>query len=197
MICSWVKVCVAFAVVGLGAVWVTSALADDWVFYGGSLEGEIKGATLRDWYTLNRLKPVPKEEATAYHYYDQDSIGSNYPYGGGIVRVWERFVLQRETKSYDEAREEIQREEEARLKRKISAMDYAWLFLHTVNRATKQIETLYEINCDTREFFIMEVNYYDRVEKRMSRETNMEMTFWIPVRPETLMEALCEKLCTQ
>jgi hypothetical protein len=146
---------------------------------------------------LNRLRPVPKDEATAYHYYDQDSIASNAPYPGGIVRVWERFVLRKETMTYDEAREEIQREEEARLKRKISTMDYAWLFVHTVNRATKQVETLYEINCDTREFFIMEVNYYDKAEKRMSREVNMEMTFWIPIRPETLMETLCEKLCTQ
>ena len=195
MRCSWVKVCIIVAVAGLAAVGATGARADDWVFYGGSHEGEINRAMLRDWYTLNRLKPVPKDEATAYHYYDQDSVASNAPYPGGIVRVWERFVLQKETKSYDESKEEIQREEEARLKRKISVLDYAWLFLYTVNRATKQIETLYEINCDTKEFFIMEVNYYDRAEKRMSRETNMEMTFWITIRPETMMEALYRRVC--
>lgn len=191
------KLGVMLAAVGLAVLVNADVQGDDWVFYGGGSEGETRGSTLRDWYALNRLKPVPKNEATTHHYYDRDSIGSNYPYAGGIVRVWEKAVFQRETKSYEEAREEVEREEETRLNRKLTVLDYAWLFPHAINRATKEIETLYEINCDTGDFIILEVNYYDKAEKRMSRETNMEMTLWVAIRPETMMEVLSQAVCKE
>jgi Surface-adhesin protein E len=186
---------VILAVVGLSIFAFSEVRGDDWVFYGGSREKGVKESTLRDWYLLNRLRPVPKNEATTYHYYDRDSVASNYPYPGGIVRVWEKYVFERETKTYEEVREEIEKEEEARLKRKLNPLDYGWLFPFVANRATKEVTTLYEINCDTREFFIMEVNQYDKAEKRMTRETNMEMTLWVVIQPETIMELLCKEVC--
>jgi hypothetical protein len=81
------------------------------------------------------------------------------------------------------------------LKRKIISLDYGWLFLFAANRATKEVTTLYEINCDTREFFILEVNQYDKAERRMTRETNMDMTLWVAIQPETMMELLTNELC--
>ena len=186
---------VILAVVGLSIFAFSEAWGDDWVFYGGSREERVKESTLRDWYVLNRLRPLPKNEATTHHYYDRDSVASNYPYPGGIVRVWEKYVFQRETKTYEEVREGIEKEEEKRLKRKLNTLDYGWLFLFAANRATKEVMTLYEINCDTREFFIMEVNQYDKAEKRMTRETNMEMTLWVVIQPETIMELLRKEVC--
>lgn len=192
---SSVKPGLILIIVGLAVLAHGEARGDNWVFYGGTQEEKIGESALRDWYVSNRLRPVAKNEATAYHYYDRDSVASNYPYSGGIVRVWEKYVFQRETKTYEEAREEIEREEEARLKRKISALDYGWLFLSAANRATREVTTLYEINCDTREFFILEVNQYDKAERRMTRETNMEMTLWVAVQPETMLELLSREIC--
>jgi hypothetical protein len=193
---SSVKPGLILVIVGLAVLAHAEARGDDWVFYGGSGEQGVQESALRDWYVSNRLRPLPKNEATAYHYYDRDSIASNYPYSsGGIVRVWEKYIFERETKTYDEAREEIEREEEARLKRKISPLDYGWLFLYAANRATKEVTTLYEINCDSKEFFILEVNQYDKAEKRMTRETNMEMTLWVAIQPETMMELLANEVC--
>jgi Surface-adhesin protein E len=187
---------VILVVVGLAVLAHAEVRGDDWVFYGGSREQGVKESALRDWYVSNRLRPLPKNEATAYHYYDRDSIASNYPYSsGGIVRVWEKYVFQRETKTYEEARVEIEKEEEKRLKRKINVLDYGWLFPFAANRATKEVTTLYEINCDTGEFFILELNQYDKAERRMTRETNMEMTLWVPIRPETMLELLCKQVC--
>ena len=108
----------------------------------GERTGRDKETTLRDWSQLNSLKPVLRTEAKTFHYYNGDSVASNSPFAGGTVRVWEKSVLQRQTKTYEEARQEIQREEEARSKRKISTLDYAWLFPRTVNRASKEITTL-------------------------------------------------------
>lgn len=152
---------------------------------------------LRDWSRLNALKPVPKTEARTYHYYDLDSVAANSPFPGGSVRVWEKSVLQTEIKSYEEAREEIKEEEEARLKRKITVLDYAWLFPLAVNRATKESETSYTIDCDGREFFILEVNNYDKAGKRMTREANMTMDLWFPIQPDTMMELLYKEACTR
>ena len=152
---------------------------------------------LRDWSRLNALTPVPKTEARTYHYYDLDSVAPNSPFPGGSVRVWEKSVLQTEIKSYEEAREEIKEEEEARLKRKITVLDYAWLFPLAVNRATKESETSYNRDCDGREFFILEVNNYDKAGKRMTREANMTMDLWFPIQPETMMELLRKEVCTQ
>jgi Surface-adhesin protein E len=186
---------VILAVIGLAMLACAEARGDDWVFYGGSREEGVEESALRDWYVLNKLSLVSKAEATAYHYYDRDSVASNSPFPGGIVRVWEKYVFQRETKTYEEAREEIKKEEEARLKRRINQLDYVWLFPFAVTRATKETATLYEINCDTREFFLMEVNHYDKEGKRMTRETNMDMTLWIPIQPETMLELLSKEVC--
>ena len=185
-------VIIGFSIFASAEVW-----GDDWVFYGGSGQGEVKELLLRDWSRLNKLKPVPKTEAKTYHYYDQDSVASNSPFPGGIVRVWEKAALQKEIESYEEAREEIKKEEEIRLGRKINVLDYAWLFPLAVNRASKETETLYEIDCDSREFFILEVNNYDKARQRMTRETNMAMDLWFPIQPETVMELLYKEVCKQ
>jgi len=189
-----VKLGIIFAV-GLSIFAFSEVRADDWVFYGGSGQGEEKELILRDWSRLNKLKPVPKTEARTYHYYDRDSVASNSPFPGGSVRVWEKAVLQKEIKSYEEAREEIKEEEETRLKRKINVLDYAWLFPLAVNRASKETETLYDIDCDSREFFILEVNNYDKAGKRMTREANMVMDLWFPIQPGTMMEVLYNEVC--
>ncbi len=186
---------VILVAVGLALLAHAEVRGDDWVFYGGSREETVEGSTLRDWYVLNKRGLVPKTEATAYHYYDRDSAASNSPFPGGIVRVWEKYILQRETKTYDEAREDIEKEEEARLKREISPLDYGWLFLFATNRATKEVATLYEINCDSQEFFILEVNHYDKAGKRMTRETNSNPDLWFPIRPETMLELLSKEVC--
>ena len=146
---------------------------------------------------MNKLKPVPKAEAKTFHYYDQDSVASNSPFPGGSVRVWEKAVLQREIAGYDEAREKIKKEEETRLRRKINVLDYAWLFPLAVNRASKETETLYDIDCDSREFFILEVNNYDKEGKRMTREASAAMDLWFPLQPDTLMGLLYQEVCKQ
>jgi len=183
--------------VGLAVLASTEVWGEDWVFYGGSAQGEEKKLILRDWSRLNKLKPVPKAEAKTFHYYDQDSVASNSPFPGGSVRVWEKAVLQREIESYEEAREKIKREEETRLKRKINVLDYAWLFPLAVNRASKETETLYDIDCDSREFFILEVNNYDKEGKRMTREASAAMDLWFPLQPDTLMGLLYQEVCKQ
>ena len=192
-----VKFGVILAIVGFSIFASAEVWGDDWVFYGGSSQGEVKELILRDWSRLNKFKPVPKTEAKTFHYYDQDSVASNSPFPGGSVRVWEKAVLQREIESYDEAREEIKKEEETRLKRKINVLDYAWIFPLAVNRASKETETLYDIDCDSREFFIFEVNNYDKAGKRMTRETNMAMDLWFPIQPGTMMELLYKEVCKQ
>ncbi len=182
-------------VIGMVLILFGKTWADEWIFYAASIAGADPGMTLRDWYIMNRIEPLPKKEAGAYHYYDRDSIGGNIGFPGGIFRVWEKYVAQRDTKSYEEAKAEVEKEEEQRLKRKLSALDYGWLFPLAVNRATKEIHTLYEINCDSREFIILEVNHYDKDGKRMTRDTNMEMDLWYPIEPGTVMESLFLQIC--
>lgn len=172
-----------------------SARGDDWAFYSGSGEKKDRGKVLTDWSVLNGLKPVVKTEATTYHYYDRDSVASNSPFPGGIVRVLEKSVLKRQTKSYEETREEMEREEEIRLNREINVLDYAWLFPLAVKRAAKETTTLFEINCDSREFFILEVNQYDKAGKRMTRELAMDRRLWYRIQPGTVMGKLFKEVC--
>jgi hypothetical protein len=188
-----VKLWMILVVAGLVAG--TAAWGDDWAFYGGSGQEGVEESILRDRYVLNRYRPVPKEEAKTYHYYDPDSAASNSPYSGSVVRVWEKSVLQKETKGYDDAREEVQREEEARLGRPINVLDYGRLFPLAVNRATKETATLLEINCASRQFIVLEIDNYDKTGKRMTRETTMAMDLWFHIQPETMMEALYQIVC--
>jgi Surface-adhesin protein E len=181
--------------VGITVFACTEVLADDWIFYGGSGQEGVEESILRDRYVLNRYRPVLREEARTYHYYDPDSVAADSPYSGSIVRVWERSVLQKETKGYDNAREEVQTEEEARLGRKINVLDYARLFPLAVNRATKETTTLLEINCASRQFIVLEIDNYDKTGKRMTRETTMAMDLWFHIQPETMMEALYRLVC--
>jgi hypothetical protein len=183
------------AAVALVILSPTVVRADDWAFYAGSRQGEVHDSTLREWYALNRLNPVSESEATALHYYDRDSVASNSPFPGGTVRVWEKSILKKATKSYEDAKTEIEREEEARLNRKISVLDYGWLFPMAVNRATKEITIFLEINCDTNEFFIKEANTYDKTGERMTREIIPDEYFWSPIRSGTIMEVLSRKVC--
>lgn len=182
---------------GLLAFAVADARGEEWVSYAASRLTGDTGPALRDWYGLNRLTPVPEAGARALHYYDQDSVASNFPYPGGIVRVWEKAVVQQETKRYAKAREEVEREEAKKLRRKLTVLDMASVFPLAVNRATKEITTLYEINCDTLEFFILEANNYDAAGDRIAREANFDMNLWISVRPGTVMEVLSKKMCEQ
>jgi hypothetical protein len=175
----------------------TDARAEEWAYYAGSNMPGDTGPALRDWYGLNRLKPLAESEAPALHYYDQDSVASNFPYPGGIVRVWEKAVVQRETPNYAKAKEAVEREEEKRLKRKLTVLDAARIFPLAINRATKEIATLYEINCDTLEFFIMEGNNYDSAGDRIAREASFDMNLWVAVRPGSVMEVLSKKMCDQ
>lgn len=171
------------------------AQGEEWVFYAGSSQGEVHDATLREWYGLNRMKPVSQNEATALHYYDLDSVAANSPFPGGTVRVWEKSVLKKTTKPYEEAKAEIEKEESARLERQISVLDYAWIFPMAVNRATKEITIYLEINCDTGEYFIKEANTYDKTGARMTQEKISDKYFWSPIRSGTLMAMLSENLC--
>jgi len=173
----------------------TALHADDWAFYAGSRQGEVHDSTRREWYALNRLDPVSENDATALHYYDRDSVASNSPFPGGLVKVWEKSVFKKETKAYEDAKAEIEIEEEARLNRKISVLDYGWLFPMAVNRATKEITIFLQVNCESNEFFIIEVNTYDKTGERMTREVIPDEYFWSPIRSGTIMEVLSRKLC--
>ena len=182
-------------VFALAAVSATQALAEDWVVYSASDAKGERGRALRDWYELNKLEPLPKDGAAALHYYDQDSVASNSPFPGGTVKVWEKMVYQGEKKTYEEAREDVEKEERARLKRKLDVFDMARLFPVVVNRTVKEVTTFYEINCDTGEFFILEVNTYDKTGFRMTREVVSDKYLWSAVQPGTIMEILSRKLC--
>ena len=183
------------AAVVLSVLAHADARGDDWVLYGATRQGEVHDSTLREWYALNRLGPVSENDATALHYYDQDSVASNSPFPGGKVRVWEKSVFKKGTKSYEDAKADIEREEEARLNRKIGVLDYGWLFPMAVNRATKEISMFIEVNCDTNEFFIKEANTYDKTGERMTREIIPDEYFWSPIRSGTIMEVLSRKVC--
>ena len=182
-------------VLALAAVAAAQALADDWVVYSASGAKGERGRALRDWYELNKLEPLPRDGAAALHSYDQDSVASNSPFPGGTVKVWEKMVYQEEKKTYQEAREDVEGEERARLKRKLDVFDMARLFPVAVNRTVKEVTTFYEINCDTGEFFILEVNTYDKTGFRMTREVVSDKYLWSAVRPGTIMEVLSRKLC--
>ncbi len=168
--------------------------ADDWIFYAASLQAETS-STLKDWYGLNRLPLVEKDKGNTFHFYDQDSLAASSPLPGSITRIWEKSVVQKETKNYFETKKEIEQEEEENLQRKITALDQGWIFPLAVKRATKETHTLFEINCGTGEFIILEVNHYDKDGNRMSRETNMDKETWHVIEPGTIMEALSQQIC--
>jgi hypothetical protein len=144
---------------------------------------------------LNRLNPVPENEANVLHYYDGDSVASNSPLPGGIVKVWEKSVFKKETKSYEDAKAEVEKEEEVRLNRKIGILDYGWLFPMAVNRATKEVTTFLQVNCGSNEYFIIEVNTYDKAGERMTREVIGDEYLWSPIRSGTIIEVLSRKVC--
>lgn len=170
---------------------------EDWVLYGTSREETDTGGTVKDWYRLNRVRPIPQSEAAVHHFYDRNSLASSSPYSGGISRVWEKTVMQRTTKDYFETKQDIEKLEEKRLKRKLTTLDQAWIFPLAVKGATKETHTLFEINCDSKEFVILEVNHYDKDGNRMSREPNMDRGTWHPIEPGTLLDALFEKICRE
>jgi hypothetical protein len=186
---------IVLAAIALACFSHTSARADDWAFYAGSRQGEVHDSTRREWYSLNRLNPVPENEATVLHYYDQDSVASNSPLPGSIVKVWEKSVFKKETKSYEHAKSEVEKEEQARLNRKIGVLDYGWLFPMAVNRATKEVTIFLQVNCGSNEFFIIEVNTYDKTGERMTREIIGDEYFWSPIRSNTIMEVLSRNIC--
>jgi Surface-adhesin protein E len=173
------------------------AHGEDWIYYAGSRPDLSLESTLKDPYIANRLEPVSEAEAAARHFYDLESVAEGTPGAGGIVRVWEKYVLEKETKSYEETKAEIEREEESKLKRKLTAMDQSWIFPLAVTRATKEIWTLYEINCGSGDFIVLEVNQYDREGNRMTRETNFAREVWYPIQPDTVMQVLSETICRQ
>jgi hypothetical protein len=172
-----------------------SASAEEWVFYAGTFQSPVPDSTRREWYSLNRLSPLPEGKANVLHYFDQDSVAYNSPFPGGKVKVWEKSVYQKETKSYEEIKAEIEKEEEKRLNRKITVLDYGRLFPMAVNRATKEVTTLLEIDCSGKEFFIIEVNTYDKTGDRLSREIIPDEYLWSPVGSNSIMEVLAQKIC--
>lgn len=186
---------ILLAAAALAPLAVFGATGDDWVLYAASGEREDSGSTLQNWYLLNRYQPVPEGEAATLHYFDRDSIAASSPLPGSITRVWERSVVRRETQGYLETRRAIEREEAGRLKREINVLDQAWIFPLAVKRAAKETQTLYEINCGTREFIILEVNQYDRDGERMTRESNMDRETWHAIEPGSVMEALFRQIC--
>jgi len=163
---------------------------ENWVFYGASRSQINTESTLMDWYVLNRTIPVSKDQAAVNHFYDRESLTVSSPFSGGIVRVWEKSVLQGPVKSYKEAREEVEREREEQLMRKLTSIDQGWVFPLAVKRATKEIHTLFKINRDSGEFLILEVNYYDSEGERITRELNSVRAVWHHVAAGTIMEEL-------
>lgn len=169
----------------------------EWEIYAMSAWGQAGQARLGNWYLLNALEPVSDEpEAGARHFLDRSSLASNaYEGTGGTLRVWQKTLLMGITKPYEEARAEIEKEEEKRLGRKLSVLDMAVVFPLAVNRAAKEIRTLFEINCESGEFIVLEMNLYDIEGSRMIRETNSNQDLWYPVQPGSVMDLLARKAC--
>jgi hypothetical protein len=168
---------------------------EDWVLYAASPGEEETGATLKEWYRLNRIKPAPDSAAAVRHYYDRNSLAAGTPFSGGIVRVWEKAVMPGIDRNYFEVKQDIERQEEQRLGRKLTGLDQAWIFPLAVKRATRETRILFEINCDSGEFVILEVDHYDKDGNNMSHESNMDRGTWHAVEPGTVMEALLKRSC--
>lgn len=169
----------------------------EWQLYAASGWGRDGHAILNDWYVLNKLIPVAEAaEAAALHYIDPDSVASSaFESTGGTVRVWEKLVFRETTKPYTEVREEVEREERHRLGRELTVLDMAAVFPHAVNQAAKEVRTLFEINCESGEFIVLQVDLYDVEGSRMISERNSNMDLWYAVRPGTVMELLAKKVC--
>ena len=191
----WTKFRVILAIVGLSVLASSDGWAEEWVLYAGSSPVEDEQSGLIDWYASNKLKPASETRATVHHYYDRESVASNSPVGGVIFRVWEKSVTQGEIRTYDETIEEIEKEEEKKLKRRTTILDMARVFPIAVKRAAKEIATLYEINCENGEFYVLEVNTYDKTGQRMTRKLNMDTASWATVHPGTVMELLSKEVC--
>jgi hypothetical protein len=185
----------ALLAAGLLALTCPEARAENWVFYAGSAKPANKEQTLIDWYQTNSLKPVPEDKAAIRHYYDEESVAANSPFGGGTVRVWGKSVVQGEVKSYDETMRVLEREEAKRLKRKLTTLDTARLFPQAVNQAVKEITIQYELTCEEKEFYIYEANSYDSTGAKMTRQLNMDMANWVPIQARSVMEELFKKVC--
>lgn len=169
--------------------------AEEWSLYGQSSRRPLRQAAPADWYALNKIMPVPAAEASADHYIDEESMGTSPIAASNIIRVWEKTVFKNESKPYEATRADVEKEEEQRLGRGLTVLDMARIFPLAVNRATKEIRTLYEINCESREFVILEVDLFDVEGGRIIRETNPNLDIWYPVSPGTLMEVLYAKTC--
>ena len=191
----WVEFRVILVVVGLSVFVSSDGWTENWVLYAGSRPVQDEQAVLIDWYASNKLKPASETKATVYHYYDQESVASNSPSGGVIFRVWEKSVTQGEVRSYEETMEEMEKEEEKRLKRRVTVLDVARVFPVAVKRAAKEITILYEINCETGDFYVLEVNSYDKTGQRMTRKLNTDTAAWATVQPGTVMEVLSRQVC--
>ena len=193
---------IAFRLVSLLAVLalLATAYAQEeaaWDLYAMSSWGKAGHASLSNWYLHNKLEPVAGEtEASARHYYDRGSLASNaYEGTGGTIRVWEKILLKGITRSYEEVRADVEKEEGQRLGRKLTVLDMAGVFPHAVNQAAKEIRTLFEINCESGEFIVLETNLYDVEGSRMIRETNPNLDVWYPVQPGSVMSLLAKKVC--
>lgn len=169
----------------------------EWEPYAASAWGMSGHAFLNDWYVLNKLEPVADETvASARHYYDRASLASNaFEGAGGTIRVWEKIRFEGITRSYEEVRAEVVKEEQQQLGRPLTVLDMARVFPHAVNQATKEIRTLFEINCESGEFIVLEVNLYDVEGSRMISEKNANMDLWYAIRPGTVMSLLAGKAC--
>ncbi len=170
---------------------------DDWVRYAQSRGGASSRTAPRNPYILNKLAPASGSEITADHYFDRDSVGENFPGSGGIVRVWEKYVLRGDFENYEKTLEEVEAGEEKALKRKLTSIDHAWLYRLAINRAAKEVRTLYEINCDSGEFIVLEINLFDIDGRRLAREAAFAMGVWYPVEPGSVMEVLFSRICRQ
>jgi len=186
------KIMLVAACLALSPSWVS---AEEWALYAGSWMDRPAKAALGDWYALNKLPPVPGPEATADHYIDEESIGGSLVAETAIVRVWEKYVLRAETEPFEEVRAKVIAEEQIRLGRKLGIIDMPGLFPLVVNRAVKQVRTLFEINCYSNEFTILEVNIYDSEGSRMVREAGFNTDIWMPIIPGTVMETFAKKAC--
>lgn len=171
------------------------ALAEEWVFFTASDKPPNRDQTLIDWYQANSLKPAPEDKAAIRHYYEEESVSANSPFGGGTVRVWGKAVVQGDVKPYNQTMAELEREEEKRLRRKLTTLDTSWLFPMAVSRSIKEINTQYEISCDEKEFYIYEVNSIDASGEKMTRQLNMDTAIWVRIKSGSVMEELFKRVC--
>ena len=142
-----------------------------------------------------------KSEYKRLNYYDRESITRP---SKGIVKIWSKFVDQRETLSHEKAIEYVHKEYEKWMKnqkykdeKEKNMVGQLWM----VTKGDKKIHQysfkygliLYQFNCLERTYRELESGYYDKEGTFLSGYGDRKSTF--EIEPESQIEKLHKKVC--